>query len=482
MIRRTHDCRRHTISPSAMLLSSLTRSHRFIRQHKLMSVCCLLVMIVIVMHTIDNTFQRAHLRRESIHSLHLESSTPSLRNSTVDDSLQQAANDRSHLAEQGKSGLPVNIGVLTALFDNEEESMTVAHHTSPSTSFAEHNQSSIHIQSNNKVLYNKKRQTIIMVTYVFGEDAINKRYLRLFVESARRSGIDMIAIVGPTAPSYPLPLNVQHVPLTWNELTDRVRDRIFDGKEPGTLRQTRNFYKVIDFKPLFAHLFPELVKNFDWWGYVDNDMILGNVRRILNRIKLNKYDMIASFPDEFTSGPFMLYRNTPVINELFRFAKRPLEEIFATHETRVFDEWGGGTESVRTMATADEHNHLYASTMAGIVDLNREHLGLRWFGGIMSVWDGFCRGKKEGKCTQCKLVKTSGGQEDALYEEFHGKDGMMKQRQVAFCHFEFSKKTMETSLSNDSWMHHHPSGGDWLGQGEYRINFLEGITTVDNNA
>ena len=118
-------------------------------------------------------------------------------------------------------------------------------------------------------------QRIIVVSYVFGEKAANARYLQMFLESARHSGID-IAIVGFPKPPFPLPPNVKHVNVTWDQLVDRVSKRLFDGDDLPNLRDAGP-YKVIDFKPLFAHLFPEQVRGYDWWGHVDNDLVLGNV-------------------------------------------------------------------------------------------------------------------------------------------------------------------------------------------------------------
>jgi hypothetical protein len=44
---------------------------------------------------------------------------------------------------------------------------------------------------------------------------------------------------------------------TWDDFVDRVANRLFDGHEPGTLRQA-SFYKIIDFKPLFAYIFIQI--------------------------------------------------------------------------------------------------------------------------------------------------------------------------------------------------------------------------------
>ena len=50
--------------------------------------------------------------------------------------------------------------------------------------------------------------------------------------------------------------------------------------EPRTLPKP---YKLCDLKPFFGRLFPEAVDGYDWWGYTDTDMLLGNLRSVLTR-------------------------------------------------------------------------------------------------------------------------------------------------------------------------------------------------------
>jgi len=116
-------------------------------------------------------------------------------------------------------------------------------------------------------------QSIIMATYIFGRTA---SYVQMFAESARHSGIDVV-IIGSPAPTFSLPPNVRHVPLMWEELVERVSTRLFEGAELPNLLNVRK-YKVVDLKPFFSFLFPKEVEGYDWWGHLDNDLLLGNVR------------------------------------------------------------------------------------------------------------------------------------------------------------------------------------------------------------
>ena len=51
-------------------------------------------------------------------------------------------------------------------------------------------------------------------------------------------------------------------------------------------------YKLCDFRPLYKKLFFEYVKEYDFWGYCDCDLIFGNIREFLTDELLNQKDYI----------------------------------------------------------------------------------------------------------------------------------------------------------------------------------------------
>jgi hypothetical protein len=181
---------------------------------------------------------------------------------------------------------------------------------------------------------------IVMASYMFDND---KAYTRLFVESARYSGIDIV-LIGDPAPKFVLPSNVRHLSVSWDDFVERISNRLFDGAELTQLTNATR-YNVIDFKPAFAYLFPEVVHGYDWWGHLDNDMLLGNVRHFISREMLDEYDWIPGIGPHDRKivknwGPFTLYRNYNKTNDLFLQATSPLRELYDTQEPRYLDEWG----------------------------------------------------------------------------------------------------------------------------------------------
>lgn len=51
-------------------------------------------------------------------------------------------------------------------------------------------------------------------------------------------------------------------------------------------------YKLCDYKPLYGELFCDYISCYDFWGYCDCDMILGDIRQFISDDILSKYDYI----------------------------------------------------------------------------------------------------------------------------------------------------------------------------------------------
>jgi hypothetical protein len=71
-------------------------------------------------------------------------------------------------------------------------------------------------------------------------------------------------------------------------------------------------YKLCDYKPLYGHLFADDLKDYDFWGHFDPDIIFGRIRHFVPEELYRNYDKI------FDRGHFALYRNTPAVNLLYR--------------------------------------------------------------------------------------------------------------------------------------------------------------------
>lgn len=297
----------------------------------------------------------------------------------------------------------------------------------------------------------QNNSSVVLFTYVFGVEAAEKRYLRLFLESAAvASGVDIV-VIGDVAPPVATP--VRHFLVSWSALCDRVQQHILDGHDPTRLRQAADAYKIIDFKPLTATLFPELVDGYDWWGHVDNDMLLGDVRTAVQPL-LGEFDVISGIPDHPTWGPFTLFRNIDAVNHLFRNSTADLRDLFDTDKPVCFDEWGQcsrrkGLRSMSAILEADKSLKVYRN-------------------GFPLTWDGVCKfkalgGTRNPKCATCMFHN---GTLLALNGAGAGWE------RTFLCHYEYAKARLETSLQNETFM------GELLETGEFQASFRNGFQTL----
>lgn len=308
------------------------------------------------------------------------------------------------------------------------------------------------------------RSNIIMVSFIFGEKAAHKKYLKMFLESARASGIDIV-IIGSPVPPFPLPHNVKHIQITWKELTARISERLFDGKRLSKLESAAH-YKVIDVKPLFAFLFPDVVHGYDWWGHMDNDLILGNASRLLMHNKiLADCDIICPMTIFPTTGPFMLYRNSNETNELFRRSPLPLVEIFNKSENVAFDEIGWAWDY-------NMNGTKYSASMSGIVDRYADELGLRQCRGLPFEYDGAGRRDLGRPCTSgigrpCPVCSITLPANRSTKQKV-----ICDGKELLFYHFLFGKRAAEGSLQNESLM------DSLLRDGRFQLDARKGFVPI----
>jgi len=67
-------------------------------------------------------------------------------------------------------------------------------------------------------------------------------------------------------------------------------------------------YKLCDFKPTYGYVHFDLIKEYDFYGFGDLDLVYGNIRNLLTDDIL-KYDVISSHEDRL-SGHLALFKNT----------------------------------------------------------------------------------------------------------------------------------------------------------------------------
>ena len=81
----------------------------------------------------------------------------------------------------------------------------------------------------------------------------------------------------------------------------------------------------------------DVIKNYDFWGHCDIDLVFGDIRKFITDDILNYYDKI------FFRGHLSLYRNIEKMNNLFKlnYSGNNFKKVFTNEKIYGFDEWNG---------------------------------------------------------------------------------------------------------------------------------------------
>ena len=98
-------------------------------------------------------------------------------------------------------------------------------------------------------------------------------------------------------------------------------------------------YKCCDFKPVYGLIFEDDIKQYDYWGHCDFDLIFGDLQYFFDKYDLYSYDRFLAL------GHLSLYRNTPEVLERYKSdgAASDYIDTFTKEPITVFDEIRGMT-------------------------------------------------------------------------------------------------------------------------------------------
>ncbi len=128
----------------------------------------------------------------------------------------------------------------------------------------------------------------------------------------------------------PMPRNVKLIDLTLSGFNTLASHQL------GMTISVENAYKLCDFKPAYGVIFSEFLKEYDFWGICDIDIIFGQIREFMTETILSNYKVI-SVRHDFPTGYFMLFKNKREINYLFTKSK-DYRMVFQSQEHFCFDE------------------------------------------------------------------------------------------------------------------------------------------------
>lgn len=127
--------------------------------------------------------------------------------------------------------------------------------------------------------------------------------------------------------------NIKVLSMTFAEFQKKVQSR-FD-----FTISLENPYKLCDYKPAYGYILEDEIKNYEFWGHCDIDVLLGDIDKFINENVLEKYDKI------YEHGHMTLYRNTEENNRVFmnqgEYPEYNYQEVYQSRESYYYDEYYG---------------------------------------------------------------------------------------------------------------------------------------------
>lgn len=133
-----------------------------------------------------------------------------------------------------------------------------------------------------------------------------------------------------------------------------------------------NPYKLCDLKPAYGVIFENFIRDHDFWGHTDLDIVYGNIRKFITNDLLQKHDIIST-RKEYIAGHFTVFRNIHVVNSLYAEADN-FEKIFLDKKLCFFDECGGHCEELLQGRKLPELNNRRTSMTHLVIEKNRRNI------------------------------------------------------------------------------------------------------------
>lgn len=154
-------------------------------------------------------------------------------------------------------------------------------------------------------------------------------YFELFLKSCETNHDFTWLIFTDDKKKYKYPKNVKVFYTDFLNLKDKIQAK-FDFNISLSAA-----YKLCDFKPAYGYIFDDYIKEYDFWGYCDLDMIMGDLGYFITDDLLKEYDKL------FALGHLTLFRNNFENNTLFMKEVNGefwYKEVYSTEKNMIFDE------------------------------------------------------------------------------------------------------------------------------------------------
>lgn len=155
-------------------------------------------------------------------------------------------------------------------------------------------------------------------------------WMPFFLESCKSNSSINWAIITDHKYDLPVPINVNFIYQSYSTYCDLVSDKLKINFRPS------NTYKLCDIKPALGYIHNDLIKDYDFWGFGDLDLIYGDLRSYFTEYRLSKKSLFSTMATR-VSGHLCLIRNNTQLNCAF-MRVRNWKLIFEDHKHHAFDE------------------------------------------------------------------------------------------------------------------------------------------------
>lgn len=167
-------------------------------------------------------------------------------------------------------------------------------------------------------------------------------YFQLWLRSCEyNKGVSFYLFTDADLSIYAIPTNVRWITYSLEQMRERASEVLgFDAA-------LYSSYKCCDFRPLYGEIFFEHIREFDYWGHCDFDVIWGDLSYYFDLYRINNYDKFLPL------GHLSLYKNTDKNNTTYKLDGSRCGDYvsaFAHEEHRAFD------EELGIGAIFDKHN------------------------------------------------------------------------------------------------------------------------------
>lgn len=176
--------------------------------------------------------------------------------------------------------------------------------------------------------YNHMKKCCFIIPY-FGHF---NNYFQLFLKSCSYNEDFNWLIITDDKTKYNYPKNVKVIYQSFEETVSFVQSK-FDC--PCNIVRP---YKFCDLKPMYGYIFEDYIKDFEFWGYCDCDIILGKLSDFITDEILSSYDKL------FCLGHMTLIKNSKENNRLFMTNKYEVpfyKHVLSMNDVYAFDEVSG---------------------------------------------------------------------------------------------------------------------------------------------